>query len=59
MEVSTAVDLKDIYISYIDIRRLYEHNGVNQIVPGALEVEIINRHVFTLHPSRIYYVLHT
>jgi len=37
---------------YIDRGRLYELNGVKIITLCALEVEIINVHVFTRQPGR-------
>ena len=42
----------------IDRGRLYEHFGVKKMSICALEVEILNVHVFAPQHGRIYYVLH-
>ena len=43
---------------YIDRGRLYELIGVKIISLCALEVEILNVHVFAPQHGQIYYVLH-
>jgi hypothetical protein len=53
-EASTEGDLRDIYTSHNDRRCFYELSSVKKIVLSGLEVEIINKYVFTLHPGRIY-----
>ena len=42
----------------MDRDRLYECNGAKIIVLSALQVEIINIHVFTHHPGLVHQVLH-
>ena len=44
---------------YMDRGHLYKRNGVKIIVLGALQVEIINIHVFTQHPGLVHQVLRT
>jgi hypothetical protein len=52
------VDLIAIIHSYMDRGRLCEPNGIKIIVLRALQVEIINGHVFTHRPGLVYYILH-
>ena len=54
----TVGPLRVIIYCYMDGDHLYEHNGVKIIILGALQVEIINIHVFTHHPGLVHPVLH-
>jgi hypothetical protein len=51
LEARTRGNLKVLKICHLDRGRLYEPISVKNIILCALEVEIINKHVFTLHPG--------
>ena len=58
LEAATRVEIRVPNSCHINSGRLYEPNDVENIVLCALEVEIINVHVFTHPPGLVYYVLH-
>ena len=53
-----VVNLRDMIHCYIDRGRLCELNSVKIIILCALQVEIINGHVFTRQLALVYYILH-
>jgi hypothetical protein len=57
-EAATRVEILVLQCSHIDRGHLYEPIGIRIIVLCALDVEIINVHVFTCQPSLVYYILH-
>ena len=52
------VELRDVRLCHTNGGHLCEPGGVKIIVLGALEVKIINVHVFACQLGPIYYVLH-
>jgi len=58
LEAATRVEIRVLNSCHINSGRLYEHNNVKNMVLCALEVKIINVHVFTHPPGLVYYVLH-
>ena len=50
----SGVALRPVGHCYIDRGRLYELIGVKNMFPCALEVEIINEHVFAHQPGLVH-----
>ena len=58
LEAPTKVDLRVLKLCHMDRGHLYEPIGIKNITLCALEVEIINVHVFTHYPGLVHQVLH-